>query len=403
MRTVSILFILVGAVHGLNSVTLPAKTKFVVLMKYEGSSAAPNRNCNIMAADFSSAPRMQNVWVVGKDSVSNCVQSYTPGGTAIGKSRKALINAADSELMLEFFNTSDCSGAAFYSVDAHTGTNTAQKYPAALKRYDCMVDPDDDDSSIELFAFKDYWSPGMNKASMAYFNVPNGAVDGGSAGCTDANIMGAQEFDCNSCFGSASPYKKITCTSLGISITSGYTDNQCTLGGGSKVLTYTKDKCYAGAAGSMLPPVNNLAWELLDCGAVTWGSNTLCGTVYICENPNGCLTCRSKAACENYDETMRLWKMYMDTVNAAFVVVPIICCCTIVCIIGCIVACVIGCCTACAKNRAATPPPLPPTMYPVMPTVVMMAGGSTSMMKQQEMVQQPQAVQAQVVTATVVA
>jgi len=315
----------------------------------------------------------------------------------IGKYRKATINAAGTELTLEFFTSAGCTSGKMSPVLANVATNTAQKYPAILKKDTsfsgttedaCMVDPDDEYSSM-TFWNSNIWSA-TGEASMAYF-PQDGAPSGSSGGCTDANIMGAQEFDCGSCFVSATAgsYKKITCNSQGISITSGYGNMLCTdTPSGSKVLMYEKDKCYAGAVGTMLPPVSGLAWELLNCGDVTWGdeTSTWCGSF------------SDWTLCD--DECMAAAKKLLETIITVVILVAVGCCCLVICVIvGIVICCVTGVagCVGCAKKDKAAP-----AQVVVMGTMAgQPAQVSQPQFAQQQMAMQPQAVQAQVVCATV--
>ena len=69
------------------------------------------------------------------------------------------------------------------------------------------------------------------------------------------------------------------------------------------------------------PLLINLVWELLDCGAVAWGSAAIA------------------------------WALEIKTgyiIITVVVVSLIICCCIIVCIIGGVVACVVGGAGGCA-------------------------------------------------------
>ena len=46
MRIVVTLAILVGVVHGENTITLPQDTEYAVIRKYKGTSQLPNLNCD---------------------------------------------------------------------------------------------------------------------------------------------------------------------------------------------------------------------------------------------------------------------------------------------------------------------------------------------------------------------
>ena len=322
----------------------------------------------------------------------------------IGKYRKATINAAGTELTLEFFTSAGCTSGKMSPVLANVATDTAQKYPAILKKDNsfsgtttdaCMVDPDDEYSSM-TFWNSNIWSA-TGEASMAYF-PQDGAPSGSSGGCTDANIMGAQNFDCGSCFVSATAgsYKKITCNSQGISITSGYGNMACTdTPSGSKVLMYEKDKCYAGAVGTMLPPVSGLAWELLDCGDVTWGDDTTCGS-----------WSRWKPSCD--DECVAAAKKLLETIITVVILVCVGCCCLVICVIvGIIICCVTGVagCVGCAAKKDKAVPAQVVVMGTMAGQPAQVLQGNPVMAQpqfaQQQMAKQPQAVQAQVVQATV--
>lgn len=284
---------------------------------------------------------------MGTGGTAKCVQGYSSGSTTLGKWRKASMNSATRALTLEFFDGASCTGTKHAAVVANTATRTAQQYPATLdinrgssvQSAECMVDPDDQYSSLSV-EFTSSWTP-FNSAAMALFSQA-GAQNGGSAGCTDSLVIGAQEKECNSCFVSGTnAFSKATCSSAGISITAGYTDSACSSGvAGTPTLTYVKDKCYSGEANSFVPAVSGLAWELLDCGATAWGSSDVCGSPYVWDLCDAdCVAAAQK----------------LITTIVIVVIIGVVCCCCVIVgtIIGIIVCCVTGaaCCVAGASKK----------------------------------------------------
>ena len=151
---------------------------------------------------------------------------------------------------------------------------------------------------------------------------------------------------------------------------------------------YSKDKCYAGEAEGMLPPIPGMAWELLDCGAVTWGTSTTCGESW----------CTNWEPCD--DECVAAAKKLLETIITVVVLGCVGCCCLFICVIvGIVICCVTGVagCVGCAKKDKAAP-----AQVVVMGTMAgQPAQVSQPQFAQQQMAKQPQAVQAQVVQATV--